>query len=121
MSKIYKTKKHEIFRLQEDVTNIKCDLCGEVSRNEFSWSVDHLTISETQIHLIEGDKEGDPGSGRGITIPVDLCPDCFKGKLIPWLKSQGADIKELDWDRSCGTYADELINWDFPLLHPLCY
>lgn len=30
------------------------------------------------------------GSGDGSEIGVDLCPQCFREKLLPWLREQGA-------------------------------
>ncbi len=29
---------------------------------------------------------------------VDLCPECFKERLLPWLDSQGAKARIEDWD-----------------------
>lgn len=30
-------------------------------------------------------------------IIIDMCPNCFKEKLIPWLEDQGAKIEEKDF------------------------
>jgi hypothetical protein len=67
-----------------------CDLCGraygasgeaakgfEVAMTEISCQTGYSCPDDSSIELIE----------------VDLCPDCFKGRLIPWLRSQGAKIK----------------------------
>ena len=39
-----------------------------------------------------------PEGGSGTEIEVDLCPTCFKEKLVPWLRSQGATIEEKEWE-----------------------
>lgn len=45
-------------------------------------------------------REGDsyPEGGSGTITEVDICPDCFQNKLVPWLELQGATIKEKDWE-----------------------
>lgn len=57
-----------------------CDLCGVSTVDDGNrWT----TISFEEDNV---EKE------------VDICPDCFKNKLVPWLISQGAKIKQEDWD-----------------------
>jgi len=45
-------------------------------------------------------KEGSnyPEGGTGTEYEIDLCPKCFKERLVPWLKSEGAAIEEKEWD-----------------------
>ena len=40
-----------------------------------------------EIKVIIRHREGlnYPEGGSGIEINIDLCPDCVKNKLIPWL------------------------------------
>jgi hypothetical protein len=40
------------------------------------------------------------GSGTGTlhVMSAEVCPDCFKGKVIPWLKENGVDIEEREID-----------------------
>ena len=92
----------------EYLTEIKCDLCGKIGDSSEifdNYWVDYRNgnnIAETKIELevTVRQKEGwscrDGGSGTEYII--DMCPDCFKNKLIPWCRSQGADIKEIEWD-----------------------
>lgn len=77
----------------------KCDLCGKESKGE-DWDTAYYEINETDIHIKIKQKEGDnyPDGGSGTEYVVDLCPDCFKNRLIPWLKSEGANIEPVDWD-----------------------
>jgi hypothetical protein len=78
---------------------IRCDLCSAVGEGaeweRGAWKVNDITIEMT-VHQREGQNYHDGGSGTEYTI--DLCPDCFKNRLIPWLREQGADIEEQEWD-----------------------
>ncbi len=79
----------------------KCDLCGTESKRGSSWNGGYYEIAETRIYTevfcSVGDSYSD-GGGNGTKHEVDICPKCFKDKLIPWLKSQGANINEEEWD-----------------------
>lgn len=71
---------------------IKCDICGKSSHlwGEHPWS-----IAESEIKLHTG--EGHPGGSCGDDVTVDLCPVCFEGKLLPWLKTQGVTPQVTQW------------------------
>lgn len=74
-----------------------CDLCGFKTPCESwydkSWDFDDTTIKIT-IERNTGSRY--PEGGYSTNTEIDLCPECFKNKLIPWLKSQGALIKDKD-------------------------
>jgi hypothetical protein len=78
-----------------------CDLCGKKGGSDkwdsVGWTYD---INETEIEITCRQKEGSsyPEGGSGTEYQIDLCPDCFKDKLIPWLRSQGAKIEDMNWD-----------------------
>lgn len=77
-----------------------CDLCGKSSTSE-SWEARSIyDACETEIEVVVRQKDGAnyPDNGHGKKYEVDLCPECFKTKLIPWLISQGATIKREEWD-----------------------
>jgi hypothetical protein len=78
----------------------KCDLCGKIAMREKDWGGSCYDVNETEITVTVNQKKGSeyPEGGSGTAYEVDLCPDCFKDKLIPWLNSQGANLKEKDWD-----------------------
>ncbi len=79
----------------------RCDLCGMPGKNDHDWSdSSDYTVDETQVEVTVRQKEGCsyPEGGSGTKYVVDMCPKCFKEKLIPWLRSQGAEIKETEWD-----------------------
>ena len=98
--KIYKTKieRHKYQALIKRT----CDLCGQESEqlNEENWDARGYDINETRITVKITQKEGSayPEGGSGTKYDIDLCPDCFKDRLIPWLISQGAKIKQEEWD-----------------------
>ena len=75
-----------------------CDLCGRESK-DYDWSTGKFSVNETKLSVTAKLTEGHayPESGLGMDISIDLCPWCFKEKLIPWLKSQGARVEEEEW------------------------
>ena len=83
----------------EKLVETTCDLCGKkADRGE--WESAMYKVGESEISVTVKQREGDsfPGGGSGTSYEVDMCPDCFRNRLIPWLKSQGAKIKEAEWD-----------------------
>ena len=80
------------------VAEITCDLCGRVSQRH-DWASSSYKINDTDIEVRIRQTEGTnyPEGASGTEIKVDMCPVCFKEKLIPWLKSQGAKIEEKEW------------------------
>jgi hypothetical protein len=78
----------------------KCDLCDATSTSETWGSGAFYKVNETEISIEIRQEEGSsyPEGGNGKKYEVDLCPSCFKDKLIPWLNSQNANIKQEEWD-----------------------
>ena len=73
-----------------------CDLCGREATQELNdWDGGRFEVCETEITARFGDSY--PEGGSGTSYEIDLCPDCFRGRLIPWLRSQGAKIEEKEW------------------------
>ena len=72
------------------VESVTCDLCGAVIKRKpydaEAVDVRHRTGSNYQ--------EGN----RGEEVRVDMCGACFDGKLVPWLRAQGADPKPEEWE-----------------------
>jgi len=76
------------------VIGLKCDMCGNLYREENGWDT-----CETRVSL-----ELRLGDGYGHTVKyeeykTDLCSTCFSNKLIPWLQAEGCTIQvsEEDW------------------------
>ena len=77
-----------------------CDMCGKKGKGDEDWNGATYDVNETEITIKVQQKEGFscPDGGHGKNYDIDICPTCFKGKLVPWLISQGANIKQEDWD-----------------------
>lgn len=83
---------------------VKCDLCGSkdpVARNDqggaIVWDSDNYHVSKTTVALEDYDSYPD-GCDDGEKLHCDICPECFRTKLIPWLESQGAVIGKTEAD-----------------------
>ena len=60
-------------------------------RSDSYYGVDEVIIQHKQ-------RENYPEGGFGTEINIDMCPDCFTNKLLPWLKSQGCKVEYTEWD-----------------------
>jgi len=90
-------KKHVVPRHTETrIDKLKCDLCGAESHDRDDWSAERYAVAETTIQCKTGSSY--PEGGSGTEYNIDLCPTCFEEKLIPWLQSQGATVKEKEWE-----------------------
>lgn len=67
-----------------------CDLCQREIRK------DQYDATETHVSLRTGTSY--PEGGSGIEVEFDICVDCFKGRLIPWMQVQGAPVEEREWE-----------------------
>lgn len=83
------------------VSHVSCDLCGcpgdPDCYTEISWTQDPSEILLTTVALMQGTSHADGGSLQLTTC--DICPNCFRVKLRPWLESQGAAFRDFknDW------------------------
>jgi hypothetical protein len=77
-----------------------CDLCGVASKRGKEWEPSSYTVAETEMSVTIKHRSGYAcaDGGSGTEVEVDLCPKCFQGRLIPWLKSQGAKIEAREWE-----------------------
>ena len=84
--------------VHEVLVERKCDLCGRTAKTD-DWEAGCYTVDETDIMVTILQKDGKeyPEGGSGTRIEVDLCPDCFKDRLVPWLRSEGAAIEPIEW------------------------
>ena len=73
-----------------------CDMCGKVSKYD-DWAEDNYEVQEVTIKYNEGTHY--PEGGYGNITSVDLCPECFKIKLVPFLISEGVEVTSKEWDR----------------------
>jgi uncharacterized protein (DUF983 family) len=80
----------------DSVVERVCDLCGHTVSGEEWEDSPSYDIDETEIRHKEG--SSCPDGGSGVECIIDLCPRCFKAKLVPWLKEQGVVVKYKEWD-----------------------
>ena len=87
---------------EKHYTEFKCGMCDAVTsrKNEkifelksAHWYPEPLSYQsdDTSVCMRRG-----LYSKRLVTkddIEIDLCPDCFEFKLVPWLESQGVEIR----------------------------
>ena len=75
-----------------------CDICGLEGTD--NWDGGWYEVNDTEISMKIKYRVGEnyPEARFGEECEVDLCPKCFKEKLLPWLKTQGAEIKIRDYD-----------------------
>ena len=71
--------------------------CWEEMRlvKAYNWTKEDFERDETAISLEEGHYY--PDSNYGEKLSIDICPNCFKNKLVPWLESQGAKMRKKEW------------------------
>lgn len=92
--KKYETRTEEVER--KYLVSHTCDLCGRKAGDD-DWCSDSYERSEVTISIEEG--EYYPEGGSAVETEFDICPDCFKNKLIPWFESQGVkpETKKIDF------------------------
>jgi uncharacterized protein (DUF2225 family) len=93
-------KKPVTIEEREVLDEVSCDLCGKIGKDG-DWETSTWEVAESKIEIEVRYKDGDsyPEGGQGEKYNVDICPECFKKKLIPWLKSQEcrAEFEEWEW------------------------
>lgn len=76
---------------REIVDFVTCDICGEkINRS------DGYEVNEIEVRHKTGTSYPECGSGEETS--VDMCGKCFDEKLVPWLRSQGAEPRTEEWD-----------------------
>ena len=94
--KTYEEKDRTITETVKELVSMKCDLCGR-ERKCGHWEEGAHDVKEVTVELRDG--KSYPETGWATVTSFDICPDCFAGKLVPWVKSQGGEptVKEVDW------------------------
>jgi len=90
------TKKVEEKYERDALVKIICDLCKKEFSGE-SWGARGFDVQETEIRYRFG--ETYPDSSFCEELSFDVCPNCFKKKLIPWFEENGAKAtkKDVSW------------------------
>lgn len=78
---------------RQALDHIRCDLCAEETHEPNNWFHKHnFGRNKVTVKLEQGYKWPD---SIDITKTIfDICPKCFRDKLVPWFKSQGAEPRE---------------------------
>lgn len=86
--------KKTITRTETFLSSTTCDICKKKYSDE--WGKRNYEVLETNVSLKTGESFPDGGSGK--IISFDICPDCFRNRLIPALKRMGAEPITTEWD-----------------------
>ena len=90
-----RTYKEEIqpAKTYQVVDDVRCDVCGELIPNRGMGEFDEVEIARKTGYSF-------PEGGNHTRVEVDMCPHCFREKLVPWLKGFGRfspTEEEVDW------------------------
>lgn len=86
--------------VQEVTVDTVCDICKQsLDKDKQNYEVRDQVVQLRYRVAVEGSwGTSYPEGGYGTTIKVDMCVQCFKEKLVPWLRSQGAPAEEVEYD-----------------------
>jgi hypothetical protein len=93
-------KEQIVQKKEKELVRFFCDICGREGdkSNGFNPIDPDDNQSEVTIQYRKGWSCSDGGSGT--EIDLDVCPQCFEEKILPFLKSisvPGIAEKEWDW------------------------
>lgn len=77
----------------EQLVETRCDVCGKTTTDE--WRTGSFDAVEVVVKLKTGSSYPEGGGGEETTI--DICPDCFKTQLVPWVQSKGGEPTKTEW------------------------
>ena len=81
------TEKRMISKESTISVSLVCDICGKRAPCADDWTIEPYETLDTTIEFDEGTCYPEERSGERIS--ADICPECFKTKLIPWIESFG--------------------------------
>ena len=74
---------------------MQCDLCGAKSPTNDSWTDEPFQVCETEVSFKIGSNYPEGGSVE--EWKYDVCPNCFKNKIMPLFGDSNEFKKEWDW------------------------
>jgi len=86
MSKTYKTVTQT--KTTAVIDSTACDICGKTKRGNNNWTGGTWNIERVTVQIEEG--EVFPEIGTTETLEYDICPECFRTRLVAFLASLGA-------------------------------
>jgi hypothetical protein len=82
-------------RTEKRLARITCDICGREGKDD-DWEARGYDVCEVEVRHKQGVNY--PDSGDGDEIDLDVCPECFREKLVPFIESFGrVKIKPKEW------------------------
>lgn len=81
--------------IREVVDYITCDLCGLKIKSDHDCRLDY---EENKVEIQWRRGSSHPEEGFGLLTTVDMCSTCFEKRLMPWLQSQGAQLRHVEYD-----------------------
>lgn len=94
-----KTETKTETRTTNELVRLICDICGKEGSVWREWAPSLMYHdADTTIEYTFGTSYPDGGSSTKLVL--DICPDCFTGKLVPWVESFGiGKVREeyVDW------------------------
>ncbi len=85
---------------RDELDKLICDICKkEAKYPNHDWAEQNLGHKTLKTEISLEDSNYFPDGGFGEVIKFDICPECFKNKLIPFIESFGAipTFKEIDY------------------------
>lgn len=82
-------------RTYRECKSIECDMCGKKHAGD-EWGDDYYDVLKTAVKIREGDRY--PDGGFETDLVFDICPECFRNKLVPWLAEQGAEPRTEEFE-----------------------
>lgn len=75
---------------------VECELCKSRTSDESNWGGEAYRVNEVRVRLRGGTSF--PEGGTITETIVDLCPECFETKLLPWIRSHGGTERQREID-----------------------
>lgn len=93
--RVYEEKK--VVKKEKFLVRTSCVFCETIANDGYlDSSSGEIDKAEVEVNITQKKNMRSQEDGHGTRINLDLCSECFKNKLIPWLVGEGADIEE-DW------------------------
>lgn len=86
----------------EDIKDTLCDICGSSEEKWESTKGQSWGHHSEEISLYHKITESYCGEGTSNEIDLDVCPTCFRDKILPFIKSisykpENIEYREIDW------------------------
>lgn len=80
--------------MMKEVTVVGCDICGEEIKYYPMYGDDETPNIQIELYQSKAQyKDGKRVGEESEHIEHDLCENCFRSKLTPWIESQKKNIK----------------------------